>query len=156
MAVPERTQEEDGMGRTLMHQVEIQAPPDKVYRAVATEDGVRSFWTRDADVPSEVGGRARFGFATAPMDLELRVDELEPGSRVVWSCVGDWAYWKGTTMTWEIEPSDGGGSRLMFRHDRWPEDHPEGDFASVNFVWGQVVGRLKAYAETGQPQPFFD
>jgi hypothetical protein len=28
-------------------------------------------------------------------------------------------------------------------------------YAHVNWVWGQIVGRLKAYAETGQPQPFF-
>jgi hypothetical protein len=34
-------------------------------------------------------------------------------------------------------------------------DYPRDESAHVNFIWGQVVGRLKAYAETGQPQPFF-
>ena len=32
--------------------------------------------------------------------------------------------------------------------------YPIAEVGSVNFTWGQVVGRLKAYAETGTPQPF--
>lgn len=26
----------------------------------------------------------------------------------------------------------------------------------MNYTWGQIVGRLKAYAETGKPDPYFD
>jgi hypothetical protein len=43
----------------------------------------------------------------------------------------------------------------MFQHTGWADDYPDRDYASVNFVWGQVLGRLKAYVETGTPQPLF-
>jgi hypothetical protein len=50
---------------------------------------------------------------------------------------------------------DGAGTRLLFRHAGWPDDYSEQEFASVNFVWGQILARLKGYCETGRPQPFF-
>ncbi len=47
-----------------------------------------------------------------------------------------------------------GGTRVVFRHD-FPGDYPDGEFGMVNFVWGQIVGRLKSYVEGGERQPFF-
>jgi hypothetical protein len=44
---------------------------------------------------------------------------------------------------------------MLFAHTAWGEDYPREEYAHVNYTWGQIVGRLKAYAESGQPQPFF-
>jgi hypothetical protein len=49
-----------------------------------------------------------------------------------------------------------GETTLFFAHTGWADDYPRDDYAHANFAWGQIVARLKAYAETGQPQPFFD
>jgi hypothetical protein len=57
-------------------------------------------------------------------------------------------------VSWELEPKDG-ATQVMFRHGGWPKKYSDEEWASVNFVWGQIVGRLKAYAESGKPQPFF-
>jgi uncharacterized protein YndB with AHSA1/START domain len=139
----------------MLHGVEIQAPPETVYEAVSTQQGLAGFWTADNDTRAEVGSVARFGFPDAPVDLKMRVDQLEPGRRIVWSCLGDFPHWKGTTVRWDLRPKDGSGTMVLFQHAGWGEDYPDEEFAGVNFVWGQVVGRLKAYAETGRPQPFF-
>jgi hypothetical protein len=37
----------------------------------------------------------------------------------------------------------------------WPADLPPADLASVNYSWGRIVGRLKDYAESGRPDPYF-
>jgi hypothetical protein len=34
--------------------------------------------------------------------------------------------------------------------------YPPEEVGTVNYTWGQVVGRLKAFVESGRPQPFLE
>ena len=139
----------------MLHAVEAEASEETIYLAVTTSKGLASFWTPQAQAEPTVGSVATFRFAGAPVDLKMRIDGLEPGKRVAWSCLGDFPNWGGTTVTWELMPAvQGSGITALFRHEGWGSDYPEMDYAHVNFVWGQVVSRLKAYCETGKPQPF--
>jgi uncharacterized protein YndB with AHSA1/START domain len=139
----------------MLHAVEVEASEETIYEALTTSKGLASFWTPQSEAEPSVGSVAVFGFAGAPVPLKMRVDGLEPGKRVAWSCQGDFPHWAGTTVTWELSPAvQGSGITVLFRHEGWGPDYPEMDFAHVNFVWGQVVARLKAYCETGKSQPF--
>jgi uncharacterized protein YndB with AHSA1/START domain len=40
----------------IMHFIKIQASPEQVYQALATAEGIRNWWTRDAVLDSRVGG----------------------------------------------------------------------------------------------------
>ena len=143
------------MAGPLMHMVLIDADENKIYEALSTAKGLASFWTADSHAEPKVGSTARFGFH-GPV-LEMTVDELKPGKRVRWSTKGGIPEWNGTTVIWDIKPAkDGGESReVTFNHEGWPEELPAADLASVNYTWGRIVGRLKKYAETGKPAPFF-
>lgn len=144
------------MGLSVLHAVDIEAEPAKVFEAITTHEGEAGFWTSNNDVEQAVGSTARFGFPGVHVDAKMRIDTLDSGRRVTWISLGDFPYWAGTTITWELAPgADGVGSKLLFRHAGWPDDYPEAEFASVNFVWGQVLARLKGYCETGRVQPFF-
>src|SRR5689334_4764070 len=46
----------------IRHRVGVNAPVEEVYRAVATADGVRQWWTRDVSGDAQVGGKLVFGF----------------------------------------------------------------------------------------------
>jgi hypothetical protein len=63
--------------------------------------GLASFWTSQSEAKPSVGSGAVFRFAGAPVDLKMRIDGLEPGKRVAWSCQGDFPHWAGTTVSWE-------------------------------------------------------
>jgi uncharacterized protein YndB with AHSA1/START domain len=144
------------MKREVLHAVEIHADPTALFAAVATQRGQAAFWTTDAVVSPTVGSVADFGFPGAPARLKMRVDQLEPGRLVSWTCQGDFPYWTDTQIAWELRPAQSAGqTTLLLTHGAWAEDYPRDEFAHVNYVWGQIVARLKAYAETGQPQPFF-
>src|SRR2546429_469224 len=101
--------------------------------------------------------------AMSPADFSLvqtsrRISRRRRVCRGVrWSTKGGFPEWSGTTVTWDIKPAkDGGeGREVTFNHEGWPEELPAADLASVNYTWGRVVGRLKKYAETGKPAPFF-
>jgi len=79
---------------------------------------------------------------------------LEPGGAVEWACEGDYPGWHSPHLAASTSP-DAGETTLLFRHTGFGDDHGDAQYAHVNWTWGQIVGRLKAYTETGQPQPFF-
>lgn len=141
------------MAGPLMHTVTIDAGADKIYEAISTGSGLASFWTKDSEAEAKVGSMARFGFGGPK--LEVKVDRLEPGKLVRWSHPSGFPGWEGTTVTWEIVAAKEGGHEVRFNHAGWPAELPPADLASVNYTWGRIVGRLKKYAETGKPVPFF-
>jgi uncharacterized protein YndB with AHSA1/START domain len=143
------------MPGSMLHAVEVEADPDAIYRAITTAEGLASFWTPQSEAKPTEGAVAMFQFTGAPVALRMRIDGLEAGKRVAWSCLGDFPHWQGTTVTWELMPAvQGTGTTLLFRHEGWGADYPEMEYAHVNFTWGQIVGRLKAFIESGKPQPF--
>jgi uncharacterized protein YndB with AHSA1/START domain len=142
------------MGCDIVLALEIEADPKVVYDAIATQEGEASFWTSKNDARPEAGAVAEFRFPEVPVGARMRIDELSEGRRVAWTCLGDFPNWGGTRVIWELEGADG-KTHLGFRHEGWPDDHPEHERGSVTWVWAMVTARLKGYAETGTPQPFF-
>ena len=141
------------MAGPLMHMVLIDADADKIYDAISTGKGLASFWTKDSQAEPRVGSIAKFGFG-GPR-LEMKVEELKPGKLVKWSTAGGFPGWEDTTVTWEIKPAKDGGHEVHFSHAGWPAKQDPSELASANYTWGRIVGRLKKYAETGEPSPFF-
>jgi uncharacterized protein YndB with AHSA1/START domain len=134
----------------LLHNVPINAAPEKVYATIATQAGMQGWWTRDTTMAAEVGGKAEFGFEKRGMVFRMVVDELKPSRSVRLTCSGDHPEWAGTTLEWKIEPTPA-GSVLRFIHRGWRE--PTDFAASCNSMWGNLMFRLKTYAETGRPNP---
>jgi uncharacterized protein YndB with AHSA1/START domain len=103
-------------------EIELAAPPHRVYEAIATADGVRSWWA-GGSFAERVGGVGRLTFGNGW--TELRVDRLESDREVEWSCVGqDISHfeptdeWVGTTIEFRLEPLDQGErTRLRFVHE---------------------------------------
>lgn len=143
------------MGKEMMFAVDIDAEPEAVYQAIVTEEGLRSFWTPSVEASPEVGTEARFRFQEAPIPLRMRVDRLEPGAEVRWTCVGDFPYWAGTEIVWRMERNPSGtGTRMTFSHTGWPDDQPEYEYATVNYTWGQIVARLHDVVPSGHTDPY--
>jgi uncharacterized protein YndB with AHSA1/START domain len=109
-----------GMGERI--EIDLVAPPRRVYEAIATEQGVRSWWT-DGSIAEQVGAVSRLTFGHGW--TELRIDRLEPDREIEWSCVGQHIShfeppdeWVGTRVKFHLEPLDGGRrTRLHFVHE---------------------------------------
>ena len=135
---------------TLHHLVPIEAPPEKVFAAIATETGNRGWWTADSVVDGKVGGKAEFGFDKRQMVFRMTIEKLEPNERLVMSCHGDQPEWAGTTLDWAVTPTPE-GSLLTFNHQGWREITPF--CTGCNSMWGNLMFRLNTYVETGRPAP---
>ena len=134
----------------IFHQIPINASPDKIYAALATQKGLASWWTADTTADEKVGGKAEFGFDKRQMVLRMTIEKLEPGKQVVWSCHGDQPEWNGTTLTWTMAREDG-ATVLRFTQSGWKSMTDM--YASCNATWGELLHRLKDYAEGKSPGP---
>jgi uncharacterized protein YndB with AHSA1/START domain len=140
-----------------IHTVDVHASPAALFDALTTSAGLAAFWTTDATAEPRSGSVAQFGFPSVPpeMKLKMNVHSLEPGKQVVWQCLGPFPFWEGSTVTWSLSPAADGATRVLFNHGGFGDGYLEPDFGSVNFTWGQVMARLKAFAESGKAQPYF-
>ncbi|RAG84374.1 SRPBCC domain-containing protein [Streptacidiphilus pinicola] len=133
-------------------QLTIQADAETVRAAVATEAGVRSWFTADAVVGEGVGAEHALGFPGVPEPWRLTVVESEPHRLVLAGRNGPWT---GTTQTYELRETEPGKPEvtLVFTHAGFPAQ--DETYRSFTYGWATKFTALKTYAETGEPAPFF-
>jgi len=134
----------------LHHQIPINASPQKVYAALTTVRGLSGWWTADSKIDDKAGGTAEFGFDKRGVIFRMTIEDLKPNEAVVWSCHGEHPEWRGTKLTWKISAQDG-GTTLRFTHGNW--EAVTDFFAICNSSWGELMYRLKDYAEGKNPGP---
>ena len=137
----------------IIHRIGIHASPAKVYAALATVDGVASWWTRETTGESKAGGvfTVRFldhGAEKGRMDFE--VIELVPGKAVRWLGKSGPEEWIGTEVTFSLS-QEGKHTILIFGHRNWRE---AGEFmAHCSMKWATFLLSLRALVETGKGKP---
>ena len=138
----------------MVLEVTIGASPEALFAALTEQQGLASWWTDTNTATPEVGSEADFIFEGGKMVFKMKIDELTPGERVVWSAVDSPVPgWTGTTVTWDLLPEEG-GTKLLFGHRGW--DSIDGPFPSINFSWAIYLQSLKDYLETGTGAPHIE
>jgi uncharacterized protein YndB with AHSA1/START domain len=131
----------------------IDADPETVFRAISTSDGVKGWFTSEAEIGEGEGAQHRLTFPDMPAPWQLRVDKARGPRLLALSVLAGPPQWTNTTMTYEIVDRPEGGVVLKFDHS---------DFADVEGVrawtigWATKMLALRRYAETGEPDPFFN
>ena len=131
-------------------QFDIASDPATVRKALETQDGISAWWSNRATLDDEA---LRVSFPDVPQPFAF--DVRDGDDRLDWVTGGFPPWWQGTTISFEVAPNpDAAGSRLQFTHGGYDADNPV--IPIVTPAWAQILLRLKAYAETGDRQPFFD
>jgi len=137
----------------ILHRITIDAGPDRVFDALTVSEGLQSWWTQDSTATPKIGSVALFKYVQGTLVFRMRVEDLIPGKKVAWSCLGDLQEWEGTRLTWELESTENGGTDLRFAHSGW--NSTAGDYPRCNTTWGHLMHLLKAYAEGKPVKPHF-
>jgi uncharacterized protein YndB with AHSA1/START domain len=141
------------MAREILLGIETHADRPTLVNALTTTAGLASFWTSQAKADPTVGSEATFEFQGAPMGLRFNVDRIDE-NQVAWTCLGDFPYWDGTTVTWSLsDEPEHGGTRVTFMQAGFADDQPAWEVATVAQTWAKILERLKVYAETGSSEP---
>ena len=138
----------------IRHRVEISAPLERAYEAVATKEGLSEWWTRNGvRGESSEGSRLQFFFGQPEPAAVMEVTRLSPGGHVSWSCVEGHDDWVGTKITFDLTQTDG-GTVVLFTHADWRE--PVEFMAHCSARWAYFLLSLKSLLETGKGTPFPD
>lgn len=132
----------------IMHLVPLSAPPSVAYHALTTSEGVRAWWTADADLDSGVGGAGEFRFYGGQKVTRVLIEELSPPHQVAWTVLESFRpEWVGTKIVFELR-AVADGSQLLFAQRGYPV--ADDAYALCTTGWGIYFTRLQEYLETGQ------
>jgi uncharacterized protein YndB with AHSA1/START domain len=59
----------------VVHLVKLRVPMERTYAALTTAEGIRRWWTRDADLGSGTGAAGEFRFYDSTAVTTVRVEE---------------------------------------------------------------------------------
>ena len=135
----------------IRHRVGIAAPQEQVYEALATVDGLSSWWTSETEGDSSAGGTLQFFFGRSEPGAVMEVDKESASDRIGWECVTGPEDWVGTKLNFDLSSSDG-ETILLFTHADWRE--PSEFMAHCSTKWGYFLLGLKASLEGGQATPY--
>lgn len=137
----------------MIFRVDVDAPQEAALAALTTEQGIKGWWTDRATVPGELGSTLLFSFPGMPQPFDMHLRDRSD-RRVAWQAGEFPPPWAGTEVVWELGANpDGPGTRIDMRHGGWERDNPQIGYVTVG--WGQILGHLKRYLESGTPQPYF-
>ena len=146
---------------TIYHQVRMNAPTVKVYRAVSTVNGIARWWDKPTDTPMDVGSVLEFNPGAEHGVLRMKVLDLLPDKRVEWECISTHpktspaSAWTGTHVVFEVTESVPMAFEITrrkhmavldFRHSGWDETSKY--FGFCNFGWGEALLKLKKRCES--------
>jgi uncharacterized protein YndB with AHSA1/START domain len=134
----------------ILHMLLIDAPVERVYRAITEQEGLAAWWTSQAVAEPVEGSIAKFAFGDR-YHTSMRVEGLDPLREVRWECIAGDEEWVGTKIVFRLEKK-GDQTLLRFRHTGWREMTEF--YASCNYNWGFYMRSLKVYCETGKGEPF--
>ena len=130
----------------ILHRVGIAAPPERVFGALSTIDGLSGWWVRDTKGDAGPGGTIDFGFC------EMKVVEQKPGELIRWKCARGPVEWVGTTVAFHLVPKDD-QTFVLFTHAGWKE--PVEFMHHCSTKWATFLLSLRDLLERadGHPAP---
>jgi uncharacterized protein YndB with AHSA1/START domain len=141
------------MSQSILLAVNVEAPPQRVFKILSTTKGQRSFWTDDCNIE---GDRARFGFAEAPMDLTVSVRTVE-NALVQMKVLEGFPFWETSTWEWELrqDADHEDHTTVIFRHYGFGEGIPENALGGTAQTWAMTLEHLTIFIATGKANPYF-
>jgi len=137
----------------------IDADPSAVYAAIATENGLRAWWTPTCTADAHAGGTAHFEFGRTRKDMSI--EELDPNRGVRWFCtraylasdaIREKSEWAGTEIVFRLTPTVDGKTRLDFEHVGLVPALECYDLCRNG--WNHFLASLRQLVETGRGTPW--
>ncbi|MBS4098077.1 MAG: SRPBCC domain-containing protein [Sulfuricella sp.] len=131
----------------ILHRVGIAAPPERVYSALATIDGLSHWWVVETTGNANTSGSINFGFC------EMAVISAVPNELVHWRCTRGPDEWVGTEVIFHLEWKEN-QTFIIFKHANWKE--PVEFMHHCSTKWATFLLSLRDWLERaeGRPTPY--
>jgi uncharacterized protein YndB with AHSA1/START domain len=135
---------------TIHLQVLVEAPRASVYRAIATADGISTWWDKQTPRQTREGIVLEHNPGADHGVVMLRVVELVPDERIEWECISTHpesspaSAWTGTQFIFDLSVRDN-ATAVDFRQIGYNERSPF--FTTNREAWRTVLENLKRAVE---------
>jgi uncharacterized protein YndB with AHSA1/START domain len=136
---------------TIHHQLLVSAPIARAYEAIASAEGISTWWDKQTPRQTESGLVLEHNPGPEHGIVKLRVVELVPNERVEWECISRHSpsspasAWTGTHFIFALAARGEGVSALDFQQTGY--DERSAFFNSNKDAWWQVLQNLKRVVE---------
>lgn len=134
--------------KEIRHFLRIRVKPDVVFRALTTEEGIKGWWTEEAERKEGVWQVSFMGEHYS----ELKVVEEAIDRKVVWEGLMD-DPWKKTRIGFDFEAEGDNTTIMRLCHSGFPDDTDLEMIDNMNYNWGRFMFGLKTFCETGRAWP---
>ena len=136
----------------ILHRIEINERPEKIYPSFATLDGLRKWWTDEVSASGEIktGTVIHFRFGVKG-STDMKVIKAETNKRLEWECVGGGTEWLGTKFFFDLT-EENNKTVLRFGQTGWKE--ATDFYMHCNCRWAYYLLSMKSYVEKGKGTPF--
>jgi len=132
--------------------VRIAAEPERVFRALATLEGIAGWFTEATSRDYTEGGKMSLNFGEGQTDFD--VASMNPNRKLVWRCISRENIWSDTEIRFTLEPKAGATpptTLVRFDHAGWTETTDS--LRECAMSWAYFLESLKLYLETGTGTP---
>lgn len=136
---------------TLYHQIEIDAPANRIWELLTTRTGLQSWWSGTVSIAG--GDSWRFSSDDLESPITLRVVEEEPDKQLEWLCTQGDPNWENTLLLWHLSRGEK-GFKMSFEHRDWRLSDEE--LAAENTRWGERLVKLRALCHRIDDLPLND
>ena len=134
----------------IVHRIGTQkATVQQMYEAVATVEGLSSWWTTNVNGETKIGDILQFRFSKGGPDF--KIIDLQPMKRVEWKCIQGPREWIDTHIEFNISHVDK-ETILLFKHSGWREEVEFMYHCSTQ--WAYFLIGLRKFLETGEGTPY--
>lgn len=134
----------------ILHQFNVNAPPQKVFDAFCTSNGLINWWPQRSSGQPKMGQEYTFYFGPE-YDWRGEVTNIIPGKELTWKMTQASDNWKATRVGFKLL-SGKDGTQVSFFHKGWKEANEH--YRISNFCWAILLWGLKQYVEKGVVVPF--
>jgi uncharacterized protein YndB with AHSA1/START domain len=136
----------------IKHLLKIEVKPLLVYEALTMANGIRNWWTDNADLDGEVGGEGIFRFQyDTTVETKIKIISLQEPVLVSWLVLASFRpEQNGTIISFELR-ANGKATLLHFIQEGYTK--ADDTYALMNTGWAYYLVSLKRYLEKGKGQP---
>jgi len=136
----------------MNHEIWIEADKEKIYKAFATVDGLKAWWTSETEFDKD-NKTLKFGFYEGKYWMKFKILETNKNKDVKWKCIETddiTTDWIDTEVKISVEKVKD-DLRVYLTHSNWKKDSKI--LAMCNSTWGHLMFSLKDFVETGEGNP---
>jgi uncharacterized protein YndB with AHSA1/START domain len=135
----------------IVQELIVKAPPDQVFRAMSTPEGLAQWWTKATS--GEPRERAEYKLYFGPeFDWRGKVVRFQPYSAFELEITEAHPDWIGTRVGCELSSVDEYSTRVRFYHTGWPAENEHWRVSC--YCWAMYLRIMRRNIEHGETVPY--